>query len=170
MITGYLVGGEVSSTSQQAFSLYDSSRLGEKKGSRIIYSPVEALYLVGEGKMSVFSGKKELGEREFEQKVRRLDAKIDSKLPVFVDLKKKGFIVKTALKFGAEFRVYDKGVKPGEDHARWVVQSVRDSEKINWQDFAAKNRVAHSTHKRLLLALVDQEGAVNYYEIGWFRP
>ena len=44
----------------------------------------------------------------------------------FKDLRKKGYIVKTALKFGADFRVYEKGVKPGEDHAKWVVFPVHE--------------------------------------------
>ena len=75
-----------------------------------------------------------------------------------------------ALKFGAEFRVYNKGVKPGEDHARWVVFPVHEGSTLTWYEFAAKNRVAHSTRKRLMIGIVDEEGDVTYYEIAWKRP
>ena len=80
------------------------------------------------------------------------------------------YIVKTALKFGADFRIYDRGVKPGEDHAKWVVFPVHEGETLTWYEFAAKNRVAHSTKKRLLIGIVDDESDVTYYEIKWVRP
>ena len=40
---------------------------------------------------------------------------------------------------------------------------------MNWRDFAAKSRVAHSTRKKLLVGVVDEEGDVTYYEVGWVR-
>ena len=74
------------------------------------------------------------------------------------------------MKFGADFRVYDKGIKPGEDHAKWIVYPVKESDAITWYEFSAKNRVAHSTKKNLLIGVVDGEGDVTYYEISWKRP
>ena len=85
-------------------------------------------------------------------------------------MRDRGYIVKTALKFGADFRIYDRGVKPGEDHAKWIVYPVHESESLTWYEFAAKNRVAHSTKKKLLIGIVDDEGDVTYYEIKWIRP
>ena len=89
---------------------------------------------------------------------------------VFKDMRNRGYIIKTALKFGADFRVYDRGVKPGEDHARWIVYPVNEGSTLTWHEFSAKNRVAHSTKKRLLMGIVDAEGDVTYYEIKWMRP
>ena len=169
MITARLVGDKITSSSAGAFSLYEKSRFGEKKRGKVEYAGIEALFLVGEGKMEVFSGKKEIGEEELFRKLKRKDKKIEKKFAVFADLRKKGYIVKTALKFGAEFRVYDKGVKPGKEHARWILYSVKESENLYWHDFVAKNRVAHSTKKNLLIGLVDEEGDVIYYEVGWVR-
>jgi tRNA-intron endonuclease len=85
-------------------------------------------------------------------------------------MRERGYIVKTALKFGADFRVYDRGVKPGEDHARWILYPVKEGSTLTWHDFSAKNRVAHSTKKRLLIGVVDEENDVTYYEIKWVRP
>ena len=89
---------------------------------------------------------------------------------VYKDIRNRGYIIKTALKFGADFRIYDRGVKPGEDHARWVVFPVHEGSTLTWYEFAAKNRVAHSTKKRLLLGIVDSEMDVTYYECRWLRP
>src|SRR3989344_1143427 len=119
MIKGYIVGDKVVSTSQEAFSWHEKSRWGEKKSGRIEYSGVESLFLVEEKKMQIFTGKKEIDFDLLLKKIKKKDKKIESKLSVFSDLRKKGYIVKSALKFGAEFRVYDKGDRPEENHARW---------------------------------------------------
>jgi tRNA-intron endonuclease len=47
---------------------------------------------------------------------------------------------------------------------------VYESGELTWQEFAAKNRVAHSTRKKLLIGIVDEENDVTYYEIGWTKP
>ncbi len=148
----------------------EKSNFGEKKTGRIEYSPVEALFLVGEGKMLIFSGKKSLSVDILIRKIKKHDKKIETKLAVFSDLRRRGYIVKSALKFGAEFRVYDKGLRPGTAHAKWILYSVKESDSMSWHDFAAKNRVAHSTKKSLLIAIVDDESDVSYYECQWLRP
>lgn len=170
MITAHVVGDAIVSSTQDAFSLFEKSCFGEKKRNRIEYAPIEVIFLVETERMEVFSGKKKLNEDYLFKKFKKTDKKLETKYVVFHDLRKKGYIVKTALKFGAEFRVYEKGVKPGDDHAKWVLYSVKESDQLNWYDFAAKNRVAHSTQKHLLLGVVDNEGDVSYYEVGWVRP
>jgi len=169
MIQAYFSGEKIVSSSSAAFGLFEKSGFGEKRGKRIEYANVEALYLVVAEKMDVFSAGKKVGEDALLRKLKRKDKKIESKFAVFSNLRKKGYVVKTALKFGAEFRVYDKGVRPGEEHARWILFSVRENENLNWHDFAAKSRVAHSTKKHLLLGVVDEEGDVTYYEVGWVK-
>lgn len=169
MITAYAVGDKITSTSQEAFSMYEKSNWGEKKSGKVEYAGIEALSLVEQGKMKVSAGKKEMDLDGLVGKLKKKDKTIETKLSVFSDLRKKGYVVKTALKFGAEFRVYDKGERPGTNHARWLLFCVRESEKVNWHDFAAKSRVAHSTKKLLLIAVVDEEGDVTYYEVGWQR-
>lgn len=163
-------GDKITSVSPEAFSLYEKSRLGEKKQNKIEYMPVEALYLFEENKLQIFSNNKLLDEQQLLKKLRKLDKKIETRLVVFKDLRKKGYILKTALKFGAEFRVYEKGVHPGEDHARWLLYTTSSQDSINWHEFAAKNRIAHSTKKYLLIAIVDEEDDVSYYQISWLKP
>lgn len=171
-IQAYLTGGVVSSNSSEAHGLYKKSHFGEKKEDKIQYSFTETLFLVERKKMEVFLKKKKLSEEELMKKFLRFDNKIQIKYPVFKDLRKKGYVVKTALKFGAEFRVYDKGVKPGNKgkHAKWIVFTDYESKKLTWHEFSSKNRVAHSTKKHLLLAIVDEEGDITYYEIKWLKP
>ncbi len=170
MIKAILSANKIYSTSPEAFSLYEKSRFGEKKDKKIEYSVIEALYLLNLNKISVFRGSKQIDFEILLKRIKIKDRKIETKLTVFSDLRKKGYIVKTALKFGTEFRIYNKGIKPGQDHAIWLLQTFSDSEKLSWHDFSAKNRVAHSTRKKLLIALVDEESSITYYEVSWLKP
>ncbi len=169
-IRAYLIGEIVSSNSSEAYSLYEKSNFGEKKEDKIIYSPVEALFLLEKGKMEISSKNKRLSHEELVRRFKKIDKKIQLKYPVFKDLREKGYIVKTALKFGAEFRVYEKGAKVGEKHSKWIAFTDYESKTFTWQEFSAKNRVAHSTKKNLLLAIVDEEGDITYYEVKWVKP
>ena len=170
MITAQFSTNKISSNSNDAFSLYEKSRFGEKKQNKIEYSLVEALYLKQHNKMKVYSNKKQLNFDSLLKKAKRVDKRIEIKYPVFENLRKKGYVLKTALKFGADFRIYKKGVKPGQDHALWILFCVKESESHTWYDFAAKNRVAHSTKKKLLLGIVDDEEDTTFYEVAWLKP
>ena len=168
-IKAQLSGKIISSNSEEAYSFYDKSHFGEPAGEKVQYSPTEALYLLDKGKMLVSCKNKILSLKNLMEKIRKIDKKIDVKYPVFKDLREKGYIVKTALKFGAEFRVYEKGSNPGKSHAKWIVFTDHESQKLKWHEFAAKNRVAHSTKNKLLLAVVDDENDITYYEVNWIK-
>src|SRR3989338_2390099 len=140
----------------EARALYDSSRYGEPLDKKFQYSFIESSYLLERGKLKIFSNKKELKYDDFLKKATKLEKNFWVRYCVFRDLRRRGYIVKTALKFGADFRVYDRGVKPGEDHAKGVVLPVQETSSLTWYEFSAKNRVAHSTKKRRLLGFVFQ--------------
>ena len=169
-IKANLISGQVSSNSVEASNLFATSRFGEKSDQKIIYSLFETLYLIQDNKLELFDFKgKKLLEQEAQKKFSRLDKNFPYKYSAFKDLRGKGYIVKTALKFGAEFRIYEKGKKIGEDHSKWICFPVPENQYHTWQDFTAKNRVAHSTKKNLLIAIVDDESDVSYFEVKWTR-
>jgi tRNA-intron endonuclease len=162
----------ITESSDEAREFYNQSRFGSvTDAGKVELSLLEALYLFEKNKLII---KSEAGRKvSFEsylRKARKVEPNFWIRYCVFKDIRNRGYIIKTALKFGADFRIYDRGVKPGEDHAKWVVFPVHEGETLTWYDFAAKNRVAHSTKKRLLIGIVDDEGDVTYYEIKWTRP
>ncbi len=169
-IQAHILGETISSNTQEAFTLHKKSNYGEPIGEKIRYSFSEALFLLEKKKIDIIQRKTKLEFKELIKKLQRKDKKIQTKYAVYRDLRERGHVVKTALKFGADFRVYEKGTKPGKSHAKWIVFSDHESKKLSWQDFSAKNRIAHSTKKRLLLAIVDEENDVSYYEVRWIKP
>ena len=160
---------EVSDASRE---LYNQSRYGAMlDNGKIQLSLIEALYLMEKGTLEIYKSKtKKFDSESFSKKAKKLEPNFWVRYSVFKDIRNRGYIIKTALKFGADFRVYDRGVKPGEDHAKWIVYPVYEGSTLTWYEFAAKNRVAHSTRKRLLLAVVDDESDVSYWETRWLRP
>ena len=158
--------------SNEARELYNQSKYGTLlEDGKVQLSLIEALYLLEKEKIEIYDKKnKKLDSEDFLKKARKIGPNLWVRYCVFKDIRNRGYIIKTALKFGADFRIYDRGVKPGEDHARWVVYPVHEGSTLTWYEFAAKNRVAHSTKKRLLIAVVDDEADVSYWEARWLRP
>ncbi len=162
----------ITESSDDAREFYNQSRFGSvTEAGKVELSLLEALYLFEKGKLVIKSeaGRK-ISFESYVRKARKVEPNFWVRYCVFKDIRNRGYIIKTALKFGADFRIYDRGIKPGEDHAKWVVFPVHEGETLTWYEFAAKNRVAHSTKKRLLIGIVDDEGDVTYYEIKWTRP
>jgi tRNA-intron endonuclease len=162
----------ITEDSGEAKELYNQSRFGSMlEDGKVQLSLFEALYLLEKKKLNIVDYKnKKIKFDDFLKKAQKIEKDFWIKYSVFKDMRDRGYIVKTALKFGADFRVYDRGVKPGEDHAKWIVYPVHEGDTLKWHEFSAKNRVAHSTRKKLLIGVVDAENDVTYYEIRWTRP
>ena len=173
VISCYYVKGIVrTEDSDVARELYNQSRYGTiSDDGKVELSLLESLYLFERGRLEIKSSSgRKISFEGFVKKARKVEPNFWIRYCVFKDLRNRGYIVKTALKFGADFRVYDRGVKPGEDHAKWIVYPVHEGSTLTWYEFSAKNRVAHSTKKRLLMGIVDDENDVTYYVVRWLRP
>lgn len=127
-------------------------------------SPVEALFLVENNKMTVGDSRgNELDFKSLLKKFIRIDPELHLKYAVYSDLRSRGYVVKTGLKFGAHFRVYDRGERPGEAHSQFLVHAVSESTRMSAVEMARAVRLAHSVRKRMIWAVVDDEGDITYY-------
>ncbi|MBS1267063.1 MAG: tRNA-splicing endonuclease [Candidatus Woesearchaeota archaeon] len=162
----------ITEDSDAAREFYNQSCFGKiLDNGKVQLSLCEGLYLMEKGKLDLRGyRKKKITSRGYIMRARKVEPNFWIRYCVYKNMRNRGYVVKTALKFGADFRVYDRGIKPGEDHARWIIYPVHEGNTLTWYEFAAKNRVAHSTKKRLLIGVVDDEGDVTYYEIRWMRP
>ena len=95
---------------------------------------------------------------------------IYGKYLVYRDLKNRGYIIKTGFKYGSEFRLYERGTGPGHAHSDFLVKVLYETNEVNVLDFASYVRVSHGVNKKLLLAVVDDDLDVTYYNIEWTRP
>ena len=158
--------------SNEARELFNVSQYGALlEEGKVQLTLIETMYLMEKGKLTLLNSKgKEIAKEKFLHATQKQEKNFWVRYCVYRDIRNRGYIIKTAMKFGADFRVYDRGVKPGEDHAKWIVFPVHETSSLTWYEFSAKNRVAHSTKKRLLIGCVDEENDVTYWEIRWVRP
>jgi len=163
----YISKDRIFSNSQKAINLCELRKIGELKEGKVIYTNFEALYLLETKKAEIIDLRtnKNLSETNL---IKLFSKKSDflTNYIVYKYLKNKGYLVKTGLKFGEEFRVYKKQDK----HARWIVYPIKSTDKIQPKELISKSRVSHSTGKKLLLAIVDSEEDITFYEIDWLKP
>jgi tRNA-intron endonuclease, archaea type len=163
-IIAHLIGDQITSNSKEAQNLYSIQRFGEKTKDKVTYMLVEALFLLEDEKMEIFDIKdRKIKLKKLLKKLLKLDKKIILKYIAYKNLREKGLIPKTALKYGADFRIYKKK----GTHSNWICFVASEKETLTWQEFSSKNRVAHSTKKNLLIAIVDEENDLTYYEVSW---
>ena len=120
------------------------------------------------GKITIFENEKEYTLNELSDLLK--EKKLYSKYLVFKDLRNRGYIVKTGFKYGSEFRLYERGKSPGDGHSDFLVRVISENYDLNVMDFSSYVRVAHGVNKNLMLAVVDEEGDITYYNIEWIRP
>jgi len=156
----------------QANSLYQRGAYGKPlTGGKLQLAPVETLYLVDIGKIWVVDedGKK-VSYKELFNKFAEKDPDLLLKHATYSDLRSRGYVVKTGLKFGSHFRVYERGEKPGEAHSKFLVHAIPEGAKLTPTELARLVRLAHSVKKKIFWAIVDDEGDITYYSISRERP
>jgi tRNA-intron endonuclease len=179
---GELIENRIIIWDPSAVSLYDESGYGkplpEEKPDRLELELIEAAYLIEKGKLKVKQkGKKKI--LKFEDLVRIGSEQVNQFHPQFVvfhDLRERGYLVKTGFKFGAHFRVYERGVKlkrgPKEahEHTQWVVHCVPEESAFSLPEMSRAIRLAHNIRATFLWAVVDKEEGVTYYQITRITP
>ncbi|HIP90447.1 MAG TPA: tRNA-intron lyase [Candidatus Nanopusillus sp.] len=119
----------------------------------------EGLYLLESRKIKVYDKYgKELDITDI------LTEDLKKRYIVYKFLKERNIIFGAGMKFGGTFRVYEN---PGDDHSKWICFPVYKNEKFTIYEFLAKNRVAHSTRKTLLISIVDKDKIRKFLEIKW---
>lgn len=154
--------------SSKAVTLNEKSHYGTITPNGLQLSLIEAFFLMEKEKINIYKDDKRLEKKEMEQILQK--KRIFNKYLVFKDLRNRGYIVKTGFKYGSEFRLYERGTSPGEGHSNFLVKVITENSMISASDFSSYARVAHGVNKKLLLAVVDEEGDITYYNIEWMRP
>jgi len=170
-----LTAGNFISSENLAYDIHSRTFLGQSEENKIIFSEYEAIYLLEKQKVKITDTKnKELNFNQVLKKISKKNKEFKNKYLVFKDLSDKGYILKTGLKFGADFRAYEKkDLKKisksilEKSHAKYLVFIQNEKQKINWYDFCAKHRIAHSSGKLGLIAVTDSENSITYYVVDW---
>ncbi len=164
-----IIGELVIIKDKKAVALNEKSHYGKFNQDELQISIIEALYLQEKGKINILDKKgRVLSSDEMWELIQ--DKGLIYKYMVFRDLRNRGYIVKTGFKYGSEFRLYERGKSPGDGHSDFVVKVVTENQNISVLNFSSYVRVAHGVNKKLLMAVVDDEQDITYYNVEWTRP
>lgn len=181
---GELIENRVIIWDKDSVSLYDESGYGkplpEENPDRVELELVEAAYLVEKEKLKIYekkSGKKK--KLDFKDLIEIGNKNVNefhSQFIVFRDLRERGYLVKTGYKFGAHFRVYERGVKlkrgpkAPHEHTKFVVHAVPEESAFSLPEMSRAVRLAHNIRATFVWGVVDKESDVTYYIIQRLTP
>jgi len=99
----------------------------------------------------------------------KFDDRLWHKYVIYMDLRKRGYIVRTGYGEGIEFRVYKRGADFINDSAKYLIYPVFEGEPIELKDLDKISRVAMSSRKDLIIATVDRLSKAIYYSVKKFQ-
>jgi tRNA-intron endonuclease len=157
---GYVPQEEADRISQQGFY---GVRLDD---GRLELEPVEVLHLLERQRIELVDEK---GGRIKSKDVVNLlvdeDRGLWTRYLVFRDLRSRGYAVRQGFGGGIGFRVYARGDKPGTTTANQLVYVLQEGDSISLNDLDRVTEAAAVARKKLVFALVDQNGEVNFYKV-----
>ncbi len=130
---------------------------------------MEAVYLSELGLLCVRDprSRRVLKPGELADYARDVIERFDLLYRVYSDLRSKGYVVRSGLKYGADFAVYEKG--PGLEHAPYLVHVHRGGTSIDPLDVVRAGRLSHSVRKDFILAVV-RGSDISYLLFSWSKP
>lgn len=138
-------------------SLYDQSGYGRPEEGGLRLSPEEACYLLHRKRI-------EIPGYDFD----RLSAHF-AKNPEFLrtflvyrDLRERGYAVQTGPQ---DFRVFRRGQKPGSGQSQYMVRVLSERDVIDFSLMISDTTSSSHMRKQHVLAIVDDESELTYYEI-----
>jgi tRNA-intron endonuclease len=174
----HIFGSTIIEDEKEQINAFHERGFGEIHGENLVLAPVEAIYLTEIKKIAISKGAQEKKGKPQKthdivslfNEFKKLDKEIAIKYYIYRDLRKRGYVVRTGLKYGTYFRVYEKGIRVGEGHSHWLVQPIQEHQKTSIYEIARSIRLAHSVRKKILWAVVDSEGGVTYYKMERIIP
>ncbi len=158
---------------------YNNSYIGtlDKSGESkeiLVLSPVEVLLLSERNRILLYldNNKEDTNLYDFEgilTYLTQFDDRLWQKYIIYMDLRKRGYIVRAGYGEGIDFRVYKRGADFEKDSAKFLIYPVFEGYPIDLKDLDKMSRVAMSSRKDLVVATVDRLSKPIYYSVNKFE-
>jgi len=177
-IEGIIRKEKVVISNQEAIEeFYKNSYIGtlvsENDQEILVLDPLEILLLSERRRILLWEDNdKNKRQHDFESLLEhftKFDDRLWHKYVIYMDLRKRGYIVRTGYGEGIEFRVYKRGADFINDSAKYLIYPVFEGEPIELKDLDKISRVAMSSRKDLIIATVDRLSKVIYYSVKKFQ-
>lgn len=142
---------------KQDTSLYESGGYGRPEKGGLRLAPEEGLYLLWRKRIELdgytFSGL--LADLSREPGFFR-------RYLVYRDLRERGFALQTG---PHDYRVFKRGEKPGKGQSQYLIRVLAERDLVDFDQIVAEVATAGNMRKQYLIAAVDDEGELTYYEV-----
>lgn len=170
-MTGALQGDEVVvSDPAEGSQIYNKGYYGvPQKGGGLKLSLMEATYLVDSGRMEVRSKRKQLTAGDLLRIAHKSSEGFEIRYLVYRELRQRGYIVKMGQP-PLDFRLFPRGGAPNKTSSKWWVAAISERSTFDLGDLLDNIDRADAIRKKLLLAVVDEESDVTYYNVRRHSP
>ncbi len=139
----------------------------------MVFDPVEVLLLCERNRILLWEeNDKNKNLYDFESLITyftQFDDRLWHKYIIYMDLRKRGYIVRSGYGNGIEFRVYKRGADFEKDTAKYLIYPVFEGNPIELRDLDKMSRVAMGSRKDLIVATVDRLSKPIYYSVKKFQ-
>ena len=167
ILQGKLAGNTVTFNKQAIGELYNTSFYGRPRGDCLELSLAESAYLIYTGRVSVSFEGKELDFNQFFLNASTLVDNFELFYIVYKDLRERGYYIQPSV---TGFRVYPRGGHPGKTPAEFFVFVTSERVPLLLSDLNKHLDTVENLKKRLVLAIVDEESDITYYEVKRINP
>ncbi len=162
LLKAKLKGDRVRAGKEAVAELYKSGYFGRPKGEGLELRLVEAAFLLYRGKLEIELEGKALDFRAFFEQASLRQPNFELKYIVYKDLKERGYYVQPS---ATDFRVYPRGSHPGKSAAKLFVRVQSERQPLPLKALQEAVEAAENVHKQLILAVVDGESDITFYEV-----
>ena len=166
-LSGKLTGNIVIIEKRAIEELYNTSFYGRPRGDMLEVSLTESAYLMYIGKITVEFEGKELDFKQFFLKASHALKNFELLYIVYKDLRERGYYIQPAV---TGFRVYPRGGHPGKTPAEFFVFVTSERSPLLLSELKTHLDTVENLKKRLVLAIVDEESDLTYYEVKRIVP
>jgi tRNA-intron endonuclease len=139
----------------------------------LILEPVEVLLLIERNRLLLYPDNNKNNKLfDFEGLLvyfSDFDARLWQKYIIYMDLRKRGYIVRAGYGEGIDFRVFKRGADVEKDSAKFLIYPVFEGNPIELKELDKMSRVALSSRKDLIVATVDRLSKPIYYSVNKFE-
>ena len=147
------------SDEKEANTLYNKGAFGvPQSGGSLVLDLIEALYLVEHNRLLV----DKLGAGDLLRIASAAERDFEIRYIVYRDLRNRTFTVKPSNL--TDYNVYARGALPGRSASTQLVRCASERESLDGLALLAEVERARKHQKHLLVALVDEEGDLTYFE------
>jgi len=170
-MAGQLKGAEVLVQDQaEASQVYNKGYYGvPQPGGGLKLDLMEAAYLVESKRLEVQVDGRPVTAGELMRLGHKASEGFEVKYLVFRELRQRGYIVKAA-QDPLAFRVFPRGGAPNKTPSKWWVAAISERSTFDLGKLMGGLDRTSDVRKSLLLAVVDEESDVTYYEVRRVQP